>query len=44
LTTGIGYHSKGLGVAREASGSGVYTNTIYASDWFRSEGDTGWYN
>lgn len=44
LTTGIGYHSKGLGVAREASGSGVYTNTIYASNWFRSEGDTGWYN
>lgn len=41
---GIGYHSKGLGVAREASGSGVYTNTIYASNWFRSEGDTGWYN
>lgn len=41
---GIGYHSKGLGVAREASGSGIYTNTIYASDWFRSEGDSGWYS
>lgn len=41
---GSGYHSKSLGVARQASGSGIYTNTIYASDWFRSEGNTGWYS
>lgn len=41
---GRGYHSKSLGVARQASGSGIYTNTIYSSDWFRSEGQSGWYN
>ena len=41
---GRGYHSKSLGVARQASGNGIYTNTIYASDWFRSEGQSGWYN
>ena len=41
---GYAYHSNALGVARTANGSGIYTNTIYANNWFRSEGQTGWYN
>lgn len=41
---GAAYHSVALGVGREATNYGIFTNTIYASDWFRSEGDTGWYS
>lgn len=41
---GAAYHSVALGVGREATNYGIFTNTIYASDWFRSEGNTGWLN
>lgn len=41
---GYAYHASALGVSRVANGSGIYTNTIYGSDWFRSEGETGWLN
>ncbi len=41
---GAAYHRVALGVGREATNYGIFTNTIYASDWFRSEGSTGWYN
>lgn len=41
---GAAYHSIALGVGREATNYGIFTNTIRASDWFRSEGDTGWIN
>lgn len=46
--TGVGYHSYALGVGREAPANGyaggVYANTVLTNDWFRSEGNTGWYN
>lgn len=41
---GAAYHSVALGVGREATNYGIFTNTIHASDWFRSEGSTGWTN
>lgn len=41
---GAAYHSVALGVGREATNYGIFTNTIYASNWFRSEGSTGWFN
>ena len=41
---GAAYHRVALGVGREATNYGIFTNTIYASDWFRSEGQSGWYN
>lgn len=41
---GAAYHRMALGVGREATNYGIFTNTIYASDWFRSEGNTGWYS
>ena len=41
---GAAYHRVALGVGREATNYGIFTNTIYASDWFRSEGSTGWVN
>ena len=41
---GSAYHAASLGVARTASGSGIWTSIIYASDWFISEGNTGWYS
>lgn len=41
---GAAYHRVALGVGREATNYGIFTNTIYASDWFRSEGSTGWFN
>ena len=41
---GVAYHRVALGVGREATNYGIFTNTIYASDWFRSEGQSGWYN
>lgn len=41
---GAAYHSVALGVGREATNYGIFTNTIYASNWFRSEGSTGWYS
>lgn len=41
---GAAYHSVALGVGREATNYGIFTNTIHASDWFRSEGNTGWLN
>lgn len=41
---GAAYHRVALGVGREATNNGIFTNTIYASDWFRSEGQSGWYN
>lgn len=45
---GVGYHKYGLGVGRTAPNTGyaggIYANTILANDWFRSEGDTGWYS
>lgn len=41
---GAAYHRVALGVGREATNYGIFTNTIYASDWFRSEGNTGWYS
>lgn len=46
--TGVGYHSYALGVGREAPANGyaggVYANTVLTNDWFRSEGNTGWYS
>lgn len=41
---GAAYHRVALGVGREATNYGIFTNTIYASNWFRSEGQSGWYN
>ena len=45
---GIGYHKYGLGVGRTAPNDGyaggIYANTILTNDWFRSEGNTGWYS
>lgn len=41
---GAAYHRVALGVGREATNYGIFTNTIHASDWFRSEGSTGWIN
>lgn len=41
---GAAYHRVALGVGREATNYGIFTNTIYASDWFISEGQSGWYN
>ena len=47
-TDGVGYHKRALGVGREFPSNGydagIYTGTVLASNWFRSEGDTGWYN
>lgn len=45
ISDGTGYHKTRLRVARtDGEGSGIYTNTIHTSDWFRSEGNTGWYS
>lgn len=45
VSDGTAYHRTRVRVARtDGEGSGIYTNTIHASDWFRSEGDTGWYS
>lgn len=45
---GVGYHKRALGVGRESPSNGydagIYTGTVLANNWFRSEGDTGWYN
>ena len=41
---GAAYHRVALGVGREATNYGIFTNTIHAGDWFRSEGSTGWIN
>lgn len=45
---GVGYHQRALGVGRESPSNGydasIYTGTVLADNWFRSEGDTGWYN
>lgn len=46
--TGVGYHKRALGVGRESPSdgydAGIYTGTVLANNWFRSEGNTGWYN
>ena len=41
---GAAYHRVALGVGRETTNYGIFTNTIHASDWFRSEGQSGWVN
>ena len=45
---GIGYHKRALGVGKEAPADGynggIYANTVLVNDWFRSEGNTGWYS
>lgn len=44
VNDGTAYHRTRVRVSRtDGEGSGIYTNTIHASDWFRSEGATGWY-
>lgn len=46
--SGIGYHKRALGVGKEAPADGynggIYANTVLVNDWFRSEGNSGWYN
>lgn len=45
VNDGSAYHRTRVRVARtDGEGSGIYTNTIHASDWFRSEGNSGWYS
>lgn len=45
VNDGTAYHRTRVRVARtDGEGTGIYTNTIYASDWFRSEGNSGWYS
>lgn len=45
VNDGTAYHRTRVRVARtDGEGTGIYTNTIHASDWFRSEGNSGWYS